>query len=172
MKLTRKQLRKLILEQVQGINIKRVFYSSQPYTSFRNIQQISSDSVADKPRGLWYSCGDGWKEWVQFEMPSLFNNYNHLYEITLNPERILFISDNANFNMFQDKDGIQGRWEIMIDWPAVSRDYAGIEICPYFPKKRDISWYYPWDVASGCVWSKDGVLDIVEIPFDTKLPSI
>ena len=36
--------------------------------------------------------------------------------------------------------------------------YNGIEICPYLWSKRMRSnWYYPWDVASGCIWDGRGL---------------
>ncbi len=52
----------------------------------------------------------------------------------------------------------------MIDWPAVAKRYAGIEINPYFTGLRMVSWYYTWDVASGCVWHEDGIKSVSEIP--------
>jgi len=42
-----------------------------------------------------------------------------------------------------------------INWSAVADRYSGIEISPYQWEARDgseTSWYYGWDVASGCIW--------------------
>ena len=49
-----------------------------------------------------------------------------------------------------------------IDWPKVASSFCGIEICPYISEmrmERFTSWYYGWDIASGCIWSPCG-LDI------------
>jgi hypothetical protein len=56
----------------------------------------------------------------------------------------------------------------LIDWEAVSRHYAGIELRHYTPDIRNpaipagvelpdiychpLNWAYAWDVASGCIW--------------------
>jgi hypothetical protein len=43
-----------------------------------------------------------------------------------------------------------GNW---IDWKKVAKDYCGIEIPRYLWSCRmSHSWYYGWDVASGCIW--------------------
>jgi hypothetical protein len=53
-----------------------------------------------------------------------------------------------------------GHWVDRIDWKRVASRYAGIEICPYqnsLRMKAITGWYYPWDVASGCIWSPAGM---------------
>jgi len=46
----------------------------------------------------------------------------------------------------------------MINWEEVSKNWEGIEIVPYIWTARNIlNWYYPWDVASGCIWNLDGI---------------
>ena len=170
MKLTRRKLIKLIHEQVSSQNrstIKRYFYSNDPYTEFRDVNQ-PSDRPSAKPRGLWYACGDDWREWVKTEMPHWYESYEHLYEIKVNPANILFISSPEQFKMFEAEYGSPGRWdETNINWVRVASRYAGIEICPYqysFRNKSD--WYYPWDVASGCVWHGEGIVSVTEVPFN------
>jgi hypothetical protein len=50
---------------------------------------------------------------------------------------------------------------MLIDWKKVAKEYSGIEICPYIGEQRlKFSWYYPWDVASGCVWDNSAVKSI------------
>tara|TARA_B100000900_G_scaffold391772_1_gene386688 strand:+ start:6082 stop:6639 length:558 start_codon:yes stop_codon:yes gene_type:complete len=180
MKITRRQLRNLISEQTFGTSnpvIKRYFYSEKPYAGFRDTEQISRRGFNPKPRGLWYACGDDWREWVKYEMPHWYEAYNHLYEVTINPKHILFITNADQFKAFEKEFGLSGGAEPMffdgeagIDWVRVSMKYAGIEICPYQSQFRMSSnWYYPWDVASGCIWYSEGVVSVTEVPFDTDM---
>ena len=64
--------------------------------------------------------------------------------------------------------GDKGRWAV--DWNKVSRDYDGIEICPYididWSLKEYYKWYDFWDVASGCIWGKGAIKDITEVDSD------
>ena len=74
-----------------------------------------------------------------------------LYELEVNLSRILVLRTEKDFRAFRPKYAPDG----MVDWGKVGQDYDGIEICPYQPKFRDdfdFDWYYPWDVASGCIW--------------------
>lgn len=48
----------------------------------------------------------------------------------------------------------------------VTRWWAGLEICPYQDECRwnpFTFWYYPWDVASGCIWHEEAVVEIVQL---------
>ena len=51
-----------------------------------------------------------------------------------------------------------------IIWENIARDYSGIEICPYLHNFRYTqSWYYPWDIASGCIWKNDAIKNVKRI---------
>ena len=136
-----------------------------------------SQKIGNKPEGLWYECQDGsstsWKEFCAYELTGGANRYDSSYNVILNDSEILFIPDEHHFEKFYkmystnppyDPDGSKG-FDKMIDWPKVSKHYAGIEICPYLSSKRmadDGDWYYPWDVASGCVWATSGIKELVK----------
>jgi len=178
MKLSLSQLKRLIAEQFIGNrfvtnSIQRLIYSNEPFTSFRDTQQdpvdLSGDIGPEKPNGLWYSCGDQWAEFIRGA--GWESRYNHLYEIDINENEMLMIRSTEDFESLEARYGRRGNapqeWknELHIDWPAIARDYAGIEICPYRGEKRTKSqWYYPWDVASGCIWSSRAIVGIREIP--------
>jgi len=68
----------------------------------------------------------------------------------------------------------------LIDWGAVRKDFAGVELRHYTPGIRNpsipaiadlpprhgfpINWAYGWDIASGCVWDLGAVIrDIKQI---------
>ena len=178
MKLLFENWRRYLNEQTSlfGYDIKpdeKVFVSREPYTSFRNVKQGPPKPFMGKPNGLWYSCGDSWIDWLADEMPGWLNQTNYLYRIELGAD-VYQISNTDEFEEFERKYasvpkeiadmGIGGDLDMMssIDFSAVQRDgYTGVEICPYLPDKRfESQWYYPWDVASGCIWDSKGARKI------------
>ena len=43
-------------------------------------------------------------------------------------------------------------------WYCHGDKYDGIEINPYqFEARYQYTWYYGWDIASGCIWNLSGV---------------
>ena len=58
----------------------------------------------------------------------------------------------------------------MIDWRKVAKKYDGIEINPmiYELRMMALSWYYGWDVASGCIW-KPRKAKLIKIGNNLKL---
>jgi len=147
---------------------KKVFYSKEPFIGFNEVSQ-DPHMRHIKPRGLWYSCGDSWKEWVLDEMPHWFETYKHSYEIKINPATMIMIQTPAEFEAFEAEYSIQSSFIDRIDWLKVASKYAGIEICPYMHKFEMTNWYYPWDIASGCVWHAEAILSVKEVPFDNYL---
>ncbi len=134
-----------------GHDIDRVFRSHKPFAGFRSVS-VQKDGF--KPKGLWYSCGSAWDDWCRNEMPHWITKSPHVYRIKVNLSRMLVIRNASDFGAFEVRyltytsSGYQ-----LINWEAVARDYDGIEICPYQSKFRRVAdWYYPWDVASGCIW--------------------
>lgn len=153
--------------------MKRVTYSPKPIKSFRNTSQSSTPSWR-KPTGLWYTCGNDWKKFVEQDMGygDIGNKYSHAYELEINKSKMLVIDTPKKFLAFDKEYSVpdpQGH-DPVIDWARVAKKYEGIEICPYFYEFRmDYFWYYSWDVASGCIWGKSGIKNLTEIPLNTKL---
>ena len=162
MKKLRQYIREMLIESVET---KRVFDSPKPFEEFRNVSQQTPD-FPKKPVGLWYSCGDSWREFTSSEGFAQ-GRYRYSYEIIVNTSAMYMIRSTAEIEKFNETYSKKGKYERVIDWKAVQDDgYAGIEICPYRPEKRMASgyfWYYPWDVASGCIWDKAAIIDIKEI---------
>jgi hypothetical protein len=99
-------------------------------------------------------------------MPEWIDKSPYVYRIEVNPSRMLIIRNEKDFRDFHAKYWSFHIAGVLIDWPRVARDYDGIEICPYQSKFRMSSdWYYPWDVASGCIWGS-GAFKSVE-PVET-----
>ena len=151
---------------------KRVFYSPKPFGRLKPVRQEKTPSFG-KPKGLWYSCGNSWKDFVENEMGGM-GGYSYMYEIEINPSKMLIINDHKSFLAFNDEFSLPDPrgYDDVIDWYRVSQKYDGIEICPYMRKFRmSHFWYYSWDVASGCIWGSGAIKKVKEIPLSTKLAS-
>lgn len=111
-----------------------------------------------KPRGLWLSVEgeDDWKSWCDAED---FRDCDAMlcYEILIDLEDVLWLSGVADIWAFHRQYNVVRPYpyDVQIDWPAVSRDFAGLVIAPYQWGLRldsGVPWYYSWDCASGCIW--------------------
>tara|TARA_Y100001970_G_scaffold271481_1_gene366919 strand:- start:45399 stop:45902 length:504 start_codon:yes stop_codon:yes gene_type:complete len=163
MKQLRQYIRTVLLE---GIQVQRLHHSRDDEI-LKLLQPQSQPSASDqigpkKPTGLWYDCGNVWQEFCNIELGGYSHRgYDSVYEVFLNEEKILFITNDSEFDQFETEYGRKGKFELVIDWNLVSKKYAGIEICPYLPSKRQRHfWYYSWDVASGCIWHPDGIKNL------------
>ena len=169
MKIARRQLRKLINEMSGENIVSREFYTEKQFGRFRPVS--NEGNVHMKPKGLWYSCNESWKEWVTFDMPQWWESYNFKYDIRVNLNSMLVIRTMEELLAFEQKysavNSPFGPGFKVIDWGAVANDYAGIEICPYHYDARFSSdWYYGWDVASGCIWDSSALVTVSEVyPF-------
>lgn len=150
---------------------KRVFLCRDKFTGFRECRQVDPTKERErpfgKPRGLFYSVGDEWVEWCKSEMPKWLDDYRFMYEVVLVEDRVMRITTADALKSFDVEYGI-GRssaaaffGEVVPDWRRVAQTHGGIEIAPYqYSHRFNMTWYYGWDVASGCVWSKGAVADV------------
>ena len=127
---------------------------------------IKQRNRCPKPKGLWYAIGNEWIDWVRSEMPHWEGDY--IYKLDLNSTKILFLETYDDIEKFTRKYKIDidysGVDVFDINWKEVSENYSGIEISPYQSSVRHkMLWYNGWDVASGCIWKKDGIESIVKI---------
>jgi hypothetical protein len=125
------------------------------------IPTFPAQQSGPKPRGIWYACGNEWISWLTYEMPHWIGDY--VYSFKVDESKILMIKTTEEFKSFEREflDTNDRQWGgRSIDWARVAREYSGIEICPYRGEARYSSdWYYGWDVASGCVWESEAVLE-------------
>jgi hypothetical protein len=120
-----------------------------------------------KPAGLWYAPGDAWPKFLT--MKGLQHLHRpHVFEVKFNPEaKILRVNDIGGIRVVATmaKDTFMPR-NASILWAKLARVYAGIEIIPYVHEARlamDTEWYYPWDVASGCVWDPTALASVTYV---------
>lgn len=159
------RLNGLLPDLVEG----RYFITDELFESLRQSPQYPRPY--DKPNGLWYSCGDEWFQFILGEGKSL-GVKRYIYEIQLNTEFVLTIPTAAGIRRFTEDYSpadyktdplallTQRSW---IEWGKVAKRYSGVEIVPYQWSERlsmTNSWYYGWDVASGCVWDERAVKKI------------
>lgn len=127
-------------------------------------------NVYAKPKGLWYGFGDSWVYFMVTEgLKDRADLSNYTYEVEPSAN-ILSISTEQEMSSFTAKFGFPGETygEYGINWEKVASSYSGIEITPYQGGIRGsfvdgagwaqrFAWYYPWDVASGCIWDPNGI---------------
>lgn len=124
----------------------------EPVGEIRPVKQ----SHAMKPRGLWYGFGASWLEWCASEQPDWIGE--HFYEVRLADHASVLRIESAGAlqrfaHEYEAPSPVDGTY---IDWPRVCSEYDAIEINPYQWSCRlqlGMTWYYGWDVASGCVWN-------------------
>jgi len=175
MNLLREYVRSLIHEShfpLEGGDKMRIHHSREG-TRAGDEPQVSgfSQKSGMKPSGLWYECQDGswtsWEEFCETGLSGYASRYDSTFNVVLDHYEILFIPDEHHFDKFVKMYSIphptfpKDLEENIIDWPKVAEHYAGIEICPYLSKRRQVSWYYGWDAASGCVWDPSGVKELI-----------
>ena len=135
-------------------------YTSKPIAELRDAEQpdYAYVSVYEKPRGLWVSV-DGEHDWAAWCEGESFGIGELQYKIELADDaNVLTVSNDMNIVAFQQRFGVPSIYNghdfgTAIDWQSVANQYDGIIIAPYhWAYRMSMSWYYPWDCASGCIW--------------------
>lgn len=126
---------------------------------------VLNKSASDDPHhgrkpfgGLWYAFGNNWIGWSQ-QVPERLRMFVH--EIKINKDKMLILDSKEQTNKFEQDYGMKRdlgqKYEIIIDWSKVSKDYGGIEL--QRSAMHFIDWQENWDIPSGCVWNQDAVAD-------------
>jgi len=120
-------------------------------------------TVEAKPHGLWYACG---REWLNWTIQNNFHtHFDYVYRLHLDSSYLLMLRTLDEFDLFHNQ--FTTRRVVGLPWPnwhTIAQAYAGIEICPYQWKRRlEYSWYYGWDVASGCIWDTNIVQEVEQL---------
>jgi hypothetical protein len=140
-------------------------YSRKPITGIMSYPY--NQSLRDKPNGFWVSVkGDcDWPWFVKNELSSEDRLGNKVTVELKEDANILLLESVEAVLAFSEEFSLQPQWAkefpsgqgyFHIDWDRVADLYDGIIITPYqWPLRNDgrTSWYYGWDVASGCIWN-------------------
>lgn len=160
-----------LLDKLQRLETKltakdNVVMFEDPFSK-QKLQQ-HTQQVDTKPSGLWYACGFEWISWVLGEMPGWARN--HVYALTVDKRSMVRLRSVEAIDAFDDEFYVLKYNTHYIDWKLVAKEFTGIEICPYqYDRRFDgpaSSWYYGWDVASGCIWDPDIITAVDEISLE------
>lgn len=162
-----------------------VHYGGAPLGALHTIEQHPlGDYITahEKPRGLWLSDEDdhGWRAWCESEGFAC-GRYTVEQEITFRLDaNVLRLSHPEDLLEFTRRWGVPDtysrRYEPLadisrfgaahaIDWVRVAEEWDGILITPYqwsLRMETITSWYYGWDVASGCIWNPRCIAQVGE----------
>lgn len=160
--------------------MKYIHFSAVPLVAVRDSAQ--EPRMGWKPDGLWFSVegrgSHGWKKWCEDEGFAA-DRFVYGNELCFYPNaNILKLSTAVEILEFSKQykstpeyarhypPEIQPRPDetLAIDWPRVATEYDGIIIAPYcwdLRLSRSAQWYYSWDCASGAVWRKRAVAEII-----------
>jgi len=148
--------------------LKRVHLSNVKF-EFENKYQ----KVEMKPKGLWYGINNSWIQWLEDNMPEWIPKKPIYYDIKIDESKILFIETQKDVYNFSEEYGDPSeelrygtfKSTTFINWPLVAERYSGIEVTEYYWNecRFDNIWYNYWDCESGCIWKKNGILEIKEV---------
>jgi len=144
-----------LINELELTDDMRIHMSKKP---FELEPRTFTQRVTVKPSGFWYGFGSEWIDWCRNEAPEWTGKY--IYSIDTGNTNILQIKTNAEmlqFNSEYKADIYMKDAGEAIDWKKVASKYGGIEINPYQYDDAMLSWYYGWDIASGCIWNLSGV---------------
>lgn len=146
-----------------------------PIKYYNFYKKYEQQSYSHKPKGLWYSYYDEWYNWIiGEEMKDYLYKYIHKIKLRkhaitninkTNKNKLLSIRTLKDFNIFDKRYRGEG---FKINWKQVAKDYGGIEICPYRQEKEFNSWYFSWDVASGCIWNINAIVKSMVLIYEKK----
>lgn len=139
--------------------------------------------VNGKPFGLWYGVGTQWIDFVVNEMPKGVKTY--IYELIVDLPKILVVQDEKHATEIEKEYGVWSDFHKfgwydpagaiqhiqhhdngqtvstqrpkLIDWQKAGQKYFGVEVNP---EKIYSPWSDRWDVHSGCVWNKSGIISL------------
>lgn len=146
-----------------------------------------------KPNGLWYAENKLWLNFAMNILKKTYKHFYVIkpnYTTFDNPDRqmVLELSTVTDFDKFTFKYGYVKRGptfdSIFIHWKKVAKKYGGIEVTSgvknrrYIESKHDVkhyrkhgfdikegstTWFYGFDIPSGCIWDPEAIKEKIEI---------
>ena len=116
-----------------------------------------------KPNGIWFGIGDSWINWIESDSPKWAKP--SVIKIELNLSKILNLRKDSDLRDFEERYLYMERSMYSADWRRVALTYDGIIhwMHPYggrFLLDDPRSFWYGWDVRSGCVWNPAAIKSI------------
>jgi len=150
-------------------------YSDRPLVEMPSFQQFQLEARGSKPNGIWLSVveengRDSWKDYCERTNHPL---KPYRTEVIISKEaRILHLATAKEIDQITNRYGYfrecreheksnPDYTRSSIHWDQVAQQYAGIIITPYCEERHRLDlWYFTWDCASGCMWSKDAIKEM------------
>ena len=159
-KILKEEIDKSVINKISATD--KIHISKEDGLKFKNVP-ISEQSIDFKPKGLWFSFGT---EWIDFLDRSMFtreevsNLLQHTYDIQTNDSTILTLG-KENEEQFLNKYGIRNKYDNMdVDWSKVATDWDGVEIIINPRELNERMLWSTWDIPSGCIWNIKGITSI------------
>lgn len=159
-KILKEELNKSIINRIGGND--KIHISKDGNLKFKNVP-ISEQPTYFKPKGLWFSFGT---EWIDFVEQSMFTRdevsdmLQHTYDIQTNDSTILTLG-KENEEQFLNKYGVRNKYDTMeVDWAKVATDWNGVEIIINPRELNERMLWSTWDIPSGCIWNIKGITSI------------
>jgi hypothetical protein len=119
-------------------NYKKKFYHVSisefnfPFTDkTNNNNSWLGNDIYKNPFGIWLSCGISWQNYIS-DCPNKWSLATYIYEIKLNSDNIIFISNLTQLkNFINQYKKNNPKFSDIIDWKKVKKIYDGLVICPY-----------------------------------------
>lgn len=128
-------------------------------TIIRKIDVTDQLDISSKPKGMWYSIGTEWLDYVRDNLPN--REEQNVLRVDIDEWRMCILKTYQEKKDFENKYGLKSQWGEknntidQIDWTRVGEDYSGIEIINPW---GDIGhWLNPWDISSGCIWKPNAI---------------
>ena len=151
-----------ILNEAKINSTDRIHFDKPDWKFIRGKKYTQEDSI--KPDGLWYSFGNEWQKFAKSSKLGSKHAYHSVYKIDLQDSKILSISNESELKKFTKEYLSENRF--YIKWANVAKKWDGIEFPKYLwrvglPMKY--LWYSTLDVASGCVWNTNSILNVTKV---------
>ena len=152
----------------------RHYHNGEFMFNKNRIYPQTNTTIVNKPKGLWFSVGDSWEQWLEEQgYCDMIDNYPIYTNLTINnANNILFLRKEKDFNNLLKEFGtkpyiheITQRPTFKIFWEDVTSRYDGIII----DVLNDWLYYYgfgmghipcnfieAWDCLSGVIWNLKG----------------
>jgi len=130
------------------------------------LEQSHNPGQGLKPEGIWYACGTDWLDFLQTEMGGPSAEEYQVWALKIDMSKVKSLTTSKEISRFSWKyrntdEYLKNPVVKIVDWSLASKEFAGVEFCPYPVGGMDISvknvWYAGIDVPSGCVWNPSAI---------------
>ncbi len=130
------------------------------------LDQSHDPGTGLKPDGIWYACGTNWLDFLETSMGGPSKDEYQVWALKLDMSKVKALTTSKEISRFSWKyrnldEYFKNSKIKIVDWSKVSKDFAGIECCPYpvddFHTAIENIWYAGIDVPSGCIWDVSAI---------------